>query len=88
MSNVHKDEDKAILTWKKGPKYPKSAVLADYQLFETEEINGTPGWVSPEQCLGQCMNRLGIDCRLYRIDYILYRIEQKIKLIIRCVFKE
>ena len=67
MINIHKDEGEAILTWKNGSEYPKSVVIADYQLFETKEIYGTPGWVSPEQCIGQCMNKLVVDSKIILI---------------------
>ena len=51
LIKVHKDGSKKM-RWKNGSDYPKSVVISDFQLFETDEIFGSVGWAPPEQWLG------------------------------------
>ena len=52
LINVHKDGSKKM-RWKNGSDYPKSVVITDFQIFDTDEIFGSAGWAPPEQWLGQ-----------------------------------
>ena len=54
---MHKDGSKRM-RWKNGSNYPKSVVISDFQIFETDEIFGSAGWAPPEQWLGQIISRL------------------------------
>ena len=56
LINVHKDGSKKM-RWKRGSNYPKSVVISDFQIFETDEIFGSAGWAPPEQWLGQFISR-------------------------------
>ena len=53
---MHKAGSKRM-RWKNGSNYPKSVVISDFQIFETEEIFGSAGWAPPEQWLGQFISR-------------------------------
>ena len=50
MINVYQDKYNKW-KWKTGSNYPKSVVITDFQIFDTDEIFGSVGWSAPEKLL-------------------------------------